>query len=61
MKPKVVYSDRADAAARNAARIQETAETVATVLADLPEADNEPGAVDHMIARWVTSSIAKSS
>ncbi len=49
MKPKVVYSDRADSAARNAARIQETTEAVASVLADLPEADNEPGAVDHML------------
>lgn len=49
MKAKTVYSDSADSAAKAAARIQEAAEAVATVLADLPEADNAPGSVDHML------------
>ncbi|MEO7367108.1 MAG: site-specific DNA-methyltransferase [Gemmatimonadaceae bacterium] len=45
MKPKVLYPHSTQAAAR----IQETAEAVAMVLADLPEADNASGAVDHML------------
>lgn len=48
MKTKAKYS-HAEAASESAARIQEAAEAVASVLAYLPEADNAPGAVDHML------------
>lgn len=43
-KGQCVDADRA-----SAARIQEAAEAVASVLVDLPEADNTPGAVDRML------------
>src|SRR4051812_26063962 len=49
MKPKTRYSPGTDAAAERTHRIQEAAEAVATVLADLPDADNASGAVDHML------------
>lgn len=45
MKPKTKYSEQSDPAFR----IQEAAHAVAMVLADLPEADNTQGAVDHML------------
>jgi len=45
MKPKALYTRSTQAAART----QETAEAVAMVLADLPEADNAAGSVDHML------------
>ncbi len=49
MKPKTRYSQPTDAAAERTLRIQEAAQAVATVLADLPDADNASGAVDHML------------
>ena len=45
MKPKIRYS----ASEESRVRIRETADAVAAVLADLPEADNAAGAVDHML------------
>lgn len=44
-----LHRQKTNAAGSIASRIQETAEAVATVLADLPAADNAPGAVDHML------------
>ncbi len=49
MKAKVSYSEDSRTSAESAARIRETAQAVATVLAGLPDADNAPGAVDHML------------
>ncbi len=49
MRSRVVYRPNAMPLGQVEARIQETAEAVATVLVDLPEADNTPGAVDHML------------
>jgi site-specific DNA-methyltransferase (adenine-specific) len=45
MKAKVKYSGQSE----SALRIQEAAQAVSSVLAALPEADNAPGAVDHML------------
>src|SRR5438477_7158915 len=46
---KALYRQTAKTTRPLEPRIQETAEAVASVLADLPEADNTPGAVDHML------------
>jgi len=49
MRTKAVYRAKPGLLPHAAARIQETADAVAAVLADLPGADNAPGAVEHML------------